>query len=131
MVERRRFFRVVFSTPAELAQGEQIWHTRLLDLSLQGALVEQPLDWPEQNPGRYELSFSLADSDIRISMEVELTHKAQNRWGFYWHHIDIDSVSHLKRLIELNVGNADMLQRELVHLLEDHLEHEQQDSHEE
>ena len=131
MVERRRFFRVVFSTPAELAQGEQIWHTRLLDLSLQGALVEQPLDWPEQNAGCYELSFSLADSDIRISMEVEPTHKAQNRLGFYCHHIDIDSVSHLKRLIELNVGNADMLQRELVHLLEDHLEHEQQDSDEE
>lgn len=131
MVERRRFFRVVFSTPAELAQGEQIWHTRLLDLSLQGALVEQPLDWPEHSNGRYELSFSLADSDIRISMEVELTHKAKERLGFYCHHIDIDSVSHLKRLIELNVGNADMLQRELANLLEDHLEHELQENDEE
>lgn len=125
MVERRRFFRVVFSTPVELTQGEQIWHTRLLDLSLQGALVEQPLGWPEQCPGRYDLSFTLAGSDIRISMEVELTHKAAGRLGFYCHHIDIDSVTHLKRLIELNVGNADMLQRELAHLLEEHPEHEQ------
>lgn len=131
MVERRRFFRVFFSTPAELIQGEQIWHTRLLDLSLQGALVERPLGWPDQSQGLYELNFTLADSDIRISMEVEPTHEAKDKLGFYCHHIDIDSVSHLKRLIELNVGNADMLQRELAHLLEEHLEHESREHDEE
>ncbi|MGF1806791.1 PilZ domain-containing protein, partial [Aliivibrio sifiae] len=31
-------------------------------------------------------------------------------------HIDIDSISHLKRLIELNVGNSDMLLRQLSEL---------------
>lgn len=125
MVERRRFFRVVFSTPAQLSQGQKSWSTYLLDLSLQGALVERPADWPEGSEGRFELSFTLADSDINIVMEVEPSHSAANRLGLYCHHIDIDSASHLKRLIELNVGNADMLQRELAHLLEDHIEHEQ------
>ncbi len=124
MVERRRFFRVVFSTPAQLTQGQQSWSTRLLDLSLQGALVERPANWPEEGEGRFELSFSLADSDIQITMEVEPCHSAENKLGLYCHHIDIDSASHLKRLIELNVGNADMLKRELAHLLDDHIEHE-------
>lgn len=128
MIERRRFFRVIFSTPAQLCQGERCWQVKLLDLSLQGALVEQPEDWPETVTGRFELSFALAGSDIEIHMEVESSHAGKNRLGLYCHHIDIDSVSHLKRLIELNVGNADMLQRELAHLLEEHVEHEQSHS---
>ncbi|MCD8547157.1 MAG: PilZ domain-containing protein [Aeromonadaceae bacterium] len=124
MVDRRRFFRVVFSTPALLSQGEQQWPTRLLDLSLQGALVERPLDWPVEASGRYELKFCLADSEIELRMEVEPTHADPSRLGLYCHHIDIDSASHLKRLIELNVGSGELLQRELAHLLEEHLEHE-------
>lgn len=124
MIDRRRFFRVIFSTPAQLCQGEQCWSTRLLDLSLQGALVEEPDGWPTDTEGRYELSFALGGSDIEIRMEVEPSHVGQQRLGLYCHHIDIDSASHLKRLIELNVGNADMLQRELAHLLEEHVEHE-------
>lgn len=124
MVDRRRFFRVVFSNPALLSQGEQQWPTRLLDLSLQGALVERPLDWPETAAGRYLLRFCLADSDIELKMEVEPTHDDPHRLGLYCHHIDIDSASHLKRLVELNVGSSELLQRELAHLLEEHLEHE-------
>ena len=31
MIDRRRFFRVIFSTPAQLCQGEQCWSTRLLE----------------------------------------------------------------------------------------------------
>jgi hypothetical protein len=124
MIERRRFFRVIFSTPAQLCQGERCWDVKLLDLSLQGALVEQPEAWPDSVSGRFELSFTLTGSDIKIRMEVEPSHVGRDRLGLYCHHIDIDSVSHLKRLIELNVGNADMLQRELAHLLEEHVEHE-------
>ena len=124
MIERRRFFRVVFSTPAQLCQAEQCWSTRLLDLSLQAALIETRDDWPAETSGHFQLSFCLADSDIRITMEVEPSHVGKKNLGLYCHHIDIDSASHLKRLIELNVGNADMLQRELAHLIEDHIEHD-------
>ncbi|OZT82227.1 pilus assembly protein PilZ, partial [Vibrio sp. 03_296] len=31
-------------------------------------------------------------------------------------HIDIDSISHLKRLVELNVGDDTLLHREIEHL---------------
>lgn len=124
MIERRRFFRVVYSTPAQLRQGEQIWSTTLLDLSLQGALLNRPVDWTEQTKGLFTLSFKLADSDIEISMEVESTHLDEQKLGVYCHHIDIDSASHLRRLIELNVGDTELLLRELAHLLEDHQQHE-------
>ena len=125
MIERRRFFRVVYSTPARLQQGEQVWSTTLLDLSLQGALLNRPANWTEQNHGLFTLSFTLADSDIEIRMEVESTHLDDKKLGVYCHHIDIDSASHLRRLIELNAGDTELLLREFAHLLEDHQEHEQ------
>lgn len=124
MIERRRFFRVVYSTPAQLQQGEQVWSTTLLDLSLQGALLNRPANWTEQNNGLFTLSFTLADSDIEIRMEVESTHLDEQKLGVYCHHIDIDSASHLRRLIELNSGDTELLLREFAHLLEDHQEHE-------
>jgi len=126
MIERRRFFRVVYSTPARLQQGEQVWSTTLLDLSLQGALLNRPANWTEQNNGLFTLSFTLADSDIEIRMEVESTHLDDQKLGVYCHHIDIDSASHLRRLIELNAGDTELLLREFAHLLEDHQEHERQ-----
>ena len=124
MIERRRFFRVVYSTPAQLQQGEQVWSTTLLDLSLQGALLNRPANWTQQNNGLFTLSFTLADSDIEIRMEVESTHLDDQKLGVYCHHIDIDSASHLRRLIELNAGDTELLLREFAHLLEDHQEHE-------
>ena len=125
MIERRRFFRVVYSTPAQLQQGEQVWSTTLLDLSLQGALLNRPANWTQQNNGLFTLSFTLADSDIEIRMEVESTHLDEQKLGVYCHHIDIDSASHLRRLIELNAGDTELLLREFAHLLEDHQEHVQ------
>ena len=126
MKERRRFFRAGYSRPAQLQQGDQIWATTLLDLSLQGALLQRPEHWNAQASGLFMLTFTLDDSDIQISMEVEATHLDDKRLGVYCHHIDIDSVSHLRRLIELNVGDSELLMRELAHLIEDHQQH---DSH--
>jgi hypothetical protein len=37
--------------------------------------------------------------------------------GLQTEHIDLDSISHLRRLIELNVGDADILNRELGELV--------------
>ncbi len=36
---------------------------------------------------------------------------------FRCEHIDIDSITHLKRLIELNLGDEALLHRELAHLI--------------
>ncbi|WP_024871375.1 PilZ domain-containing protein [Tolumonas lignilytica] len=126
MIERRRFFRAVYRTPAQLQQGDQHWSTTLLDLSLQGALLKRPENWDEKLSGRFTLTFTLADSNIQITMEVEPTHLDMQRLGVYCHNIDIDSASHLRRLIELNAGDTELLLRELAHLIEDHVEHEQQ-----
>ncbi|MNP12310.1 Cyclic diguanosine monophosphate-binding protein [compost metagenome] len=123
MPERRHFTRIFYLTAASLVQGQRQWPTQLIDVSLQGALLLRPESWSGSDDKEYELSFVLSGSDIVIRMQVELTHEASKKLGFYCHHIDIDSATHLKRMIELNIGEEQLLYRELEQLLQEHREH--------
>lgn len=121
MEAARRYYRMVYATPAQLIQGDDSWDTKLLDLSLQGAMVEIPQNWGGQEGEDYHLRFSLAESDVVIEMDVILKKIHANKGlGLQCHHIDIDSATHLKRMIELNVGDDDELHRELELLIVDH-----------
>jgi hypothetical protein len=51
-------------------------------------------------------------------MAVELRHVEPHRLGFQCRYIDLESASHLKRLVELNLGDPTLLEREFAHLLE-------------
>ena len=111
-MEKRHFTRVIFSTQATLMQGKNSWATQLIDLSFKGALIEHPLDL-EINDGEYQLIFRLSGSDVDISMTVRVIHNEQHHIGLSCEQMDIDSMTHLRRLIELNVGDDSELNREL------------------
>jgi hypothetical protein len=49
-------------------------------------------------------------------MEVVLTRTQGELLGFVCRHIDLDSISHLRRLVELNLGDETLLERELAAL---------------
>jgi len=51
-----------------------------------------------------------------IRMEVIVKHINNNTAGFCFEYIDLDSISHLRRLVELNVGDTTILNRELSDL---------------
>lgn len=116
MPENRRFTRIIFSTPVKLTAKKALWITELVDISLKGALVKKPEKWTCKIGDHFTLTFRLAGSDIDIVMLVHKAHQDENGIGFACDSIDIDSASHLRRLIELNVGSSDLLNRELEHL---------------
>lgn len=58
------------------------------------------------------------DPKAHIKMQVKLTHDDHGQLGFVCREIDLDSISHLRRLIELNLGDQAELERELGALLE-------------
>ena len=93
--------------------GSAMWNTRLIDLSLSGVLVERPEDWSGSVGSRYRLDLRL-DGGVLIGMGVELARiVAGSQLGFNCVKIDLGSFAQLKRLIELNLGNNDVLHREL------------------
>jgi hypothetical protein len=46
-------------------------------------------------------------------MDVTVAHCESEHVGFHCDHIDIDSITHLRRLVELNLGDPELLEREL------------------
>lgn len=117
MSERRKFSRVVYQASASLEAGEQHWPTQLLDLSLKGALVTTPTSWNGAAGDEYVLNFTLGESNIELSMEVTLCHLQADHLGLKTTSIDIESATHLKRLVELNMGDDELLHRELEQLV--------------
>lgn len=115
--ERRRFQRIDFDAPTELRQGTRRWPVKLLDLSLKGLLIECPRPWDADLTQDFDAIIHL-DREVRVRMQVELRHEEPTRLGFVCLYIDLDSMSHLHRLVELNVADSTEMMRELRELIE-------------
>lgn len=112
--ERRQFSRVAFDAPAELSAAGRRHPVKLLDLSFKGALVSLPTVPPEWTLGtQCTLTVRLAQLDAGISMAAEIAHVEGSQLGLLCRSIDLDSITHLRKLIELNLGEPALLEREL------------------
>lgn len=117
--DRRRFSRILFDAPCELHQGDQQWRTEVQDISLKGILVRKPDNWNGDLKRPFEVVIHLAEQGVAIVMALQLKHTAETQLGFLCQYIDLESASHLKRLVELNLGDATLLGRELMALGKD------------
>ena len=115
-MERRKFTRIIFSTPAELRQGESVWQTQLLDLSFKGALLCKPEKFLADLEQPFLLTFILEGMPNQIILQGHITHDEHGHLGLHCELMDIDSATQLRRLIELNVGSTELLNRELKNL---------------
>ena len=115
--DNRHFHRIHFAEKATLHCEEKTWDCEIIDLSLKGCLVDLELPWAENPEKLYTLSIQLSE-DSQITMELTPMHVIGNKVGFKCEHIDIDSISQLRRLVELNLGNSTLLERDLLALSE-------------
>lgn len=115
-MDNRKFSRILFSSKARIIEGGQSYETELLDLSLKGALVRRPPTWQKDTGTEAILQVVLNDSELQLDMEVSVAHLHEDTLGLRCDRIDIESASHLRRLLELNLGDADLLSRELNEL---------------
>jgi hypothetical protein len=115
--ERRRFSRITFHRPAELDIRIARATCEVVDVSLRGALVEVPVSFRTLTGERCTLTIHLDAGDVTIRMEGEIVHREGSLVGVRCVEIDLDSISHLRRLVELNLGNDELLHRELSALV--------------
>lgn len=111
--EKRRFSRVPFDADVILTKDDGQWRSRLEDISLKGVLIAIPENWDGVKGERYQLEVIFAESGSLINVQVTEAHSENNRVGFEFVEIDIESVGHLRRLMELNLGDPELLDREL------------------
>lgn len=117
-MEKRQFNRITFMAQAQLRQGERSWDTQIFDLSLKGALIQYPTDFEGDLHEQFHLEFRLEGVQLFIKPTGHIAHNNNHRLGFCIDHIDIDSVTQLKRLVALNLGDEELLGRDIKALTE-------------
>ncbi len=119
--EQRHFTRIPFDADVTLTEADnssQVHQARLIDICLKGALVSKPTDWSPEIGKDYLLSLNLGSSDdTRLNMEASIAHMEDSHIGFEIRHMDLDTATHLHRLVELNLGDEKLLERELSELV--------------
>lgn len=110
--EQRRFSRIALDVKATLKDATHTWETDLLDISLHGALVKAPETFETNKAQRYQLAVHL-EGGPDICMDVQIAHREEHELGLDCLDIDVDSITHLRRLVELNLGDPELLEREL------------------
>jgi hypothetical protein len=115
--ERRRFWRANFHSGAKLLTDAGEYAVQIEDLSLKGALVTLPEDASVKPEERCRLQVQLA-ADATIMLWGRAAHVKDRHVGIKGESMDLDSVTHLRRLIELNVGDPVLLEEEISFLLQ-------------
>lgn len=119
--ERRRFSRVSYSEKCFIkensAEPSFKLETEILDLSLNGALIHRPDDWCDELNKEVTLFFTLSGSDINLLIKGVICHSEEKVLGMKFVSLELESITHLKRLIELNLGDNALLHRELSQLI--------------
>ncbi len=110
--ERRNFHRILFDAPVTVIYNTRRFHSKLIDISLNGALLEAAEGFNGKTGDTVLLKIKLGD-EISIDMEAQLAHREENHLGMRCRHIDMESIGHLRRLVELNLGDTALLEREL------------------
>lgn len=115
-MENRRFHRVVHDARATVFGPGRDWPCQLHDLSLKGCLLEAGSDWQLDPEQTYRVSIWLA-RDIEIGMDTRPVYQNGRYAGFQCVSIDLESATELRRLLELNLGDPALLERDIQALL--------------
>ncbi len=118
--DRRRFSRIPFDAVAHIntENGDLFLNCQIIDISLKGLLVHKPGQWQSAIGDKCRLDLLLDNAQVIIEMETVVAHIDDEQIGFDCEHIGLDSITHLKRLIELNLGDEAILHRELSALID-------------
>lgn len=115
--EKRRHTRIQFDADALLCCANHRYQTVLIDISLNGALLEAPRNWPRRYGADCSLELELSQGEILIRMEGAVVTSDEEFVRFRCDHIELDSISYLRHLVELNLGDDALLERELFNLV--------------
>lgn len=118
-IDKRHFTRIPFQANAVIFSPEQKLSLpcALLDISLKGLKISRPQQWQIAEHDHVIVDLQLDPGDIVIKIQAEVIHVGESFIGMMNRYIDVDSATHLHRLIELNLGDSNMLKREYSELI--------------
>lgn len=114
----RKFVRVNFAAECRLLTENQKIPLRVLNISLKGLLAEFDGGLNRKDLENGTIEIKLSASDIVLSFKSVLAHFQENQAGYRFVETDTESLSHLRRLLEINTGDASRIESELPFLLD-------------
>jgi hypothetical protein len=118
--DKRNFHRIFYNANASLFSETCSLTCDVIDISLNGCLLRFKQPWNNDLEHLYKLNLVLS-GESSINMDLSVSHVIDDAVGFKCEHIDIDSITQLRRLVELNLGDSELLERDLLSL--SNLEH--------
>ncbi len=109
----RRFQRVPFKAETRVIAGGSSWSCTLLNIALKGALLESDA-LPLEAGAVCDLTVTLPGTAIALGFRAKLVHREGTHYGFKFLDIDLETLTHLRKLLELNTGDADCIRGELM-----------------
>ncbi len=116
MIERRKFSRISFEAPASITQGITQAQGVVNDLSLHGLLVTTAAAEQLSLEEAISVNVPLDNNEVTLSLQGEIVANVNNELHIRILKIDVDSISHLRRLVELNIADEALLNRDLESL---------------
>lgn len=115
----RRFQRIPLEFPATLMLEAGNLPVEVLDISLRGVLIQGPAIPYHVEGSRGCLEIPLSD-EARIAFEGRIRWQQGDRLGLEIESMPLESAMHLRRLVELNLGDEALLEREFAAMLGNH-----------
>jgi hypothetical protein len=115
----RRFRRIPFEAEVTLNVDPDSWSGKLLDVAMKGAMVGTDTPLPLTLGSKCSLRISLPGAPISLDFQAELIYCEENCYGFKFISEDLETLTHLRKLIELNTGDAEATRSELSAWLSD------------
>lgn len=112
---RRHYQRIPFIAEVVMSKGGQQWPCGLLDISLKGMLLTPPSDVKPDMKAVYNVELILGEG-AAIHISARISHVKNDHWGVHWENIDLEGLTHLRRLLELNLADPEGMHRELAEL---------------
>lgn len=114
----RHYSRIPFAAEVQLHLRGQMIRVQLVDIALKGALVQTDTVHALELHEPCRLVLPLAGEGV--VMAGRIVHLNGPHIGIECQDIDITSLTRLRRLLELNTGDAELMDRELSHLFARH-----------
>lgn len=107
--DKRRFSRVPFEGTARLQVNEHLLPVELLDISVRGAQIRLPKGEAVHSDDECRLTLTLDDSPIHLTLESQVRHVSEDQAGLVFVLIDVTDMQHLRRIVELNLGDESVV----------------------
>lgn len=113
--ERRNFQRISFDADVSVTQNDRCFHSKIIDISLGGVLIQSPKVPVDENTD-CDIVIPLSD-DIKIHLQATPVYQSASGLGFTIQAQELDDMVHLRRVLELNSDDTELIDRAFSALL--------------